>query len=110
MRTHSNRVQREARTVEMMIRRFCRDHHKAKEPLCDSCTQLLRYARHRLQKCPFQEGKTTCSKCEVHCYRPVMRDRIREVMRYVGPRMALTNPILALQHALDSRRNKPKKQ
>lgn len=91
-----------------MIRRFCKDKHQSRGQLCSECARLLTYARHRLYKCPFQEGKTTCGKCKVHCYQPVMRERIREVMRYVGPRMTLTNPIMALQHLLDSRRKTPK--
>ena len=33
-----------------------------------------------------QEEKTFCSNCTVHCYRPEMRERIRTVMRYAGPR------------------------
>ena len=46
-------------------------------------------------------GKPTCSKCPVHCYKPEMRDRIREVMRYAGPRMYKRHPILTFFHVLD---------
>ena len=64
-----------------------------------------------LDRCPFGEEKTTCARCPVHCYKPAMRERVRAVMRYAGPRMLLRHPILALQHQLDGVRHKkpPKK-
>ena len=104
------RMQREAETVEAMIRYHCRIHHGSdQQNLCDECRQLLEYSRQRLANCPFQEGKTTCGKCPVHCYKPGMRDKIREVMRSVGPRMIVINPLMALQHAIDGLRKKPVK-
>ncbi len=103
-------MQREADTVELMIRRYCRDHHGGASMLCDECRELLDYALLRLSRCPYQEGKTTCGKCPVHCYRPGMREKIQEVMRYVGPRMMLTNPVLSLYHFLDGLRKTPRRQ
>jgi hypothetical protein len=32
-----------------------------------------------------------------------MREQIRQVMRYAGPRMLLHNPILTIRHLLDGR-------
>lgn len=40
--------------------------------------------------------KTKCHKCSVHCYMPEMRERIKEVMRYSGPRMLLHHPVEAM--------------
>ena len=100
-------MQREEATVTVMILRYCRDKHTGANVLCPECTELLEYACKRLKHCPFQENKTTCSKCTVHCYKPAMRERIREVMHYVGPRMILSNPVMALQHAVNGLRNKP---
>jgi hypothetical protein len=102
----SSRIQRESRTVEVMIALYCRDNHKT-AGLCPECRELNDYALERLRKCPFQEGKTTCAKCPVHCYNTEMRDKIRKVMRYSGPRMIFRHPIMAVQHLIDSRRNKP---
>jgi hypothetical protein len=101
------RMQREAETVEVMIRRYCRDNHHSEDHLCEECEELLAYAFKRLSMCPFQENKTTCGKCPVHCYKPGMRKKIQDVMRYVGPRMLLTNPLMSLQHALDGLRKEP---
>ncbi len=106
----NRRLSRERKTIEAMVRLYCRDRHETKEDLCGACGELLEYARLRLEHCPFQEGKTTCAKCPVHCYRPEMRERVREVMRYAGPRMLSRHPVLALTHLLDSRRARPLRQ
>ena len=98
---------RENQTVEAMIRLYCRGRHGGAGQLCAECAELLAYARERLARCPFQEGKTTCVRCPVHCYRPEMRAKIRAVMRYAGPRMLYRHPILALRHLMDSLRRKP---
>lgn len=102
-----SRLEREARTVQVMIEMFCHDRHGSQSALCADCQALSDYAGDRLERCPFQSGKTTCAKCPVHCYRPAMRERIREVMRYAGPRMILRHPILAIWHLLDGRRQEP---
>ncbi len=103
----NRRLAREARTVEAMVRMYCRDRHGDGEELCPACRELLAYAWRRLERCPFGEGKTTCARCPVHCYKPDMRERMRAVMRYAGPRMLLSHPLLALQHLLDGRRKVP---
>ena len=79
-----------------MIDIYCRDRHGAHDALCPECAELRDYALARLDKCPFQESKSTCANCTVHCYKPDMRQRVREVMRYAGPRMMWRHPILAL--------------
>ena len=84
--------------MEAMIRLFCKDHHHTDSTLCESCEALLAYADERLERCPFGEEKPKCSHCEVHCYKPEMRERITEVMRYSGPRMLLHHPVMALRH------------
>lgn len=104
----SARMEREAATVDVMIRQYCRmRRHSSGHELCADCGELLAYAKKRLVNCPFQEGKTTCGKCPVHCYRVEMREKIREVMRAVGPRMLLINPLMALRHAVDGLRKRP---
>ena len=97
------RLERESRTVSVMISFYCRRKHHSRS-LCPECRRLLDYAGERLAKCPFQERKTTCARCPVHCYRPEMRERIREVMRFSGPRMIYRHPLLAVRHLIDGRR------
>jgi hypothetical protein len=95
------RITREARTIEAMIRLYCRAQHGGDGALCATCAGLLDYAHARLEKCPFQEDKTTCLKCPVHCYKADMRKEVRAVMRYAGPRMLYRHPVLAILHLLD---------
>ncbi|MEA3546545.1 MAG: nitrous oxide-stimulated promoter family protein [Thermodesulfobacteriota bacterium] len=101
------RMAREYKTIKTMIRIYCHDHHGTTESPCPDCRELLDYARLRLIHCPFQEKKTSCGNCTVHCYKPAMREKIREVMRYVGPRMIFRHPIMALFHILDGLRKQP---
>ena len=105
MDTASKR-QREKRVVEAMIALYCRKKHGDRGGLCPDCAALLEYARQRSEACPFMETKTFCSNCKVHCYRPEMRRKIREVMRFSGPRMLLVHPVLAVRHLIESRREK----
>lgn len=113
MTMNSDRIRQkremEQKTVEMMIAIYCRGKHQsAGMQLCPECRKLLMYAKQRSERCPFMEKKTFCSNCRVHCYRPEMREKIREVMRYSGPRMLLYRPDLALWHVISSVREKKK--
>ena len=66
--------------------------------LCGDCRELLEYSLARLDHCKFGNAKTKCHKCPVHCYRPDMREKIRTVMRFSGPRMLLYHPLEALRY------------
>lgn len=92
----------ERKTIEAMIRLFCKAHHQPHE-LCLQCSELLQYADARLAACPFGDRKPTCRKCPVHCYRRDMKEKIAEVMRFAGPRMIFNHPILAVRHLLRGR-------
>ncbi len=110
----------EARMVSQMIALWCRGHH-AEAPatsgddstdalrvrlgfrtvtLCPACAELQAYAIARISACPHMGTKTFCSACPTHCYRPAMREQIREVMRWSGPRMILYRPVAAIKHAI----------
>ncbi len=95
--------QREKDTVSFMISLYCRKKHGGKE-LCPQCAALDAYARARSDKCPFMETKTFCSNCRVHCYKPEMRQKIREVMAFSGPRMIIYHPIMAIRHVIESKK------
>lgn len=102
------RMQREATTVSVMIDISCTQlHGTPKDQLCAECAELLAYSLLRLAKCPFQERKTSCGNCKVHCYKPAMRERARTVMRTAGPRMPLRHPLLSLWHFFDGLRKEP---
>jgi len=99
----NTRIAREDKTVSAMIALYCHKQHRGRG-LCVECRELAEYAREKLLKCPFMEGKTVCSLCKVHCYKPAMREKIRAVMRFSGPRMIYRHPVMALQHIIDRRR------
>jgi hypothetical protein len=97
-------------TMERMIQLYCKDYHtQSLDSTCPECQELCSYAFERLHRCPYQERKPTCAKCPVHCYKPAMREKVRQVMRYSGPRMLLKHPILAVLHLLDGYRKPPLK-
>ena len=98
-----NKLNQERATVQAMIRIYCKDQHP-EETLCGSCAELAAYADQRLDMCPFGEGKPTCQNCPIHCYQKVQRERIKEVMRYAGPRMIWHHPVMAIRHLIQSRK------
>lgn len=91
-----------------MLHMYCHAHHAPRgATLCRECVELLDYARRRLERCVFGESKPTCANCTVHCYKPVMRERVRQVMVWAGPRMLWRHPILAVWHLIEGRRPAP---
>ncbi|HEY5529533.1 MAG TPA: nitrous oxide-stimulated promoter family protein [Thermoleophilia bacterium] len=115
-RCRARRFRRERRTIEVMVQLYCRENHQSDSRratgrgargdglLCDQCAALLGYAGLRLDACRFAGDKPVCSRCSVHCYSPAMREVVRAVMRYSGPRMLRRHPLLAVSHLFDRRR------
>jgi hypothetical protein len=74
------------KTIEAMVRIYCKNHHESKGELCPECSELLEYAKMRLDKCPFK----------------------RRNLHAASPRMLLHHPVLAIHHIIDGRK-KPEK-
>ena len=100
---------RHHKTIDVMIRLYCRDRHGSGGELCPDCQSLRRYAEQRLARCPYRPNKPACSKCPTHCYQQVMRERVRQVMSYAGRRMLLRHPVLSFWHLVDCLRKHRKK-
>ena len=66
--------------------------------MCDECSVLFEYACDRLDRCPDGDRKGVCKKCIRHCYNREMRVRIKEVMRFSGPRMLWYYPADFVRH------------
>ncbi|HIR40765.1 MAG TPA: nitrous oxide-stimulated promoter family protein [Candidatus Egerieicola pullicola] len=98
--------EREKAMVSQMIALYCKKQHHTKQGLCPDCAALDAYARQRSDRCPFMETKTFCSNCKVHCYKPEMREKIRQVMRFSGPRMLFHHPIAAIRHVMETNKEK----
>lgn len=96
--------EREKRMISQMIALYCCKKHHTRGDLCPQCAALDAYAKMRADKCPFMETKTFCSNCRIHCYKPDMRAKIREVMRFAGPRMILHHPVAAIRHVVETRK------
>lgn len=107
MNASAARLKRERHTIQAMIQLYCRDHHASRGSLCSECQSLADYANERLEHCPYAIDKPTCVKCPIHCYRLEQREKVRQVMRYAGPRMIWRHPILAIFHILDGRQPAP---
>ena len=91
--------EKERKLIPVMIRKYCHGRHGTKgEALCEECRALTEYALFRLEKCPFKVNKKFCSFCKIHCYKPDMREKIKDVMKWAGPRMIFTHPIFAMKH------------
>jgi predicted amidophosphoribosyltransferase len=106
-RDEPQRLKRERRTIQVMMRIYCRDKHQTPHGLCPECLTLLAYANERLDHCVYQAEKPTCLNCPIHCYRKQQREDMRTMMRYAGPHMLLWHPFLAIMHLLDGKRAAP---
>lgn len=92
----SKKIGKEKAVSKLMIDIYYRHHEGQK----NEREELIGYVFERIDKCPFIETKSFCSKCKVHCYREDKRELIRKIMRYSGPRMIIYHPILLLKHMI----------
>lgn len=86
----------EYKTIEIMIKLYCKKNH-GKYNLCLNCDSLLKYSKLKLLECPLNPKKPVCSKCKIHCYKGSMRNEIKKVMRYSGPRMLFLHPVIGIK-------------
>ncbi|GIU42559.1 nitrous oxide-stimulated promoter family protein [Shewanella colwelliana] len=107
----SGKLLREFKTISAMVHIYCKAHCDAKGDIaqCQACSDFLDYAHKRLDRCPYGQQKPTCNKCPVHCYKPELKAKAREIMVFAGPRMLLPHPIMAIQHLLSERAPVPGK-
>ena len=96
------RIEREKKTITLMVDIYCQKKHGNKKgELCEECKELLEYAHKRLSFCKFGENKSTCSRGPIHCYKKDMKEKVKEVMKFSGPRLIIHNPIELVRHALN---------
>ncbi|MBQ5913863.1 MAG: nitrous oxide-stimulated promoter family protein [Alistipes sp.] len=93
-----SRIEYEKRVVRVMIGIYCRAHHHSEKGLCRECEELAAYYERRVERCPLGEEKLSCKVCTIHCSEHQHRQKIREVMRYAGPRMIYSHPLMAFRH------------
>lgn len=93
--------------VSEMIALYCRKTTIRRKAACArSARPCMITPCSALNAAPFMETKTFCSACKVHCYKPEMREQIRTVMRWSGPRMLFVHPVLAIRHMKETMKAK----
>lgn len=103
----------EEEIIKKMIEVYCKKKHRkhshiGKNGLCKDCEELFLYAKERIDHCPMMATKTFCSDCKIHCYKKEMREKIRIIMRFSGPRMLYYHPVLAIKHVIVTVKGKRK--
>lgn len=98
MRAKNNgpRISTERETVLAMIDLYYRSKNDADAILEQE--DMTNYAMKRLDFCQFGEDKPTCRVCPVHCYQKTYRLKMKEIMRYAGPRMLIYHPLISWKH------------
>ncbi|MBN1043454.1 nitrous oxide-stimulated promoter family protein [Clostridium botulinum] len=95
------KIENEKKVIKLMIEIYCRKKHGHKKELCPECNKLLSYAYERLDYCKFGDKKSICAKCPIHCYKKDMKTKVKEIMRFSGPRLIIYKPIELIKHLLD---------
>jgi hypothetical protein len=114
----ADELKKDLKTLSLFISLYCQCRHgdRAKAPvllkthdvreiagrdiaLCPDCHKLLIHALVKRSNCPMNP-KPMCKHCPNHCYHPVYRAQIQEVMRYAGRRMIMGGRLDYLFHLL----------
>ncbi len=90
---------REKKVISEMVKLYCRKNHKKRE-LCDECKEVLNCSLKRIDNCQFMETKTFCSNCKAPCYSPKMKEKVKQIMKFSGPRILFHHPLLVISHML----------
>jgi hypothetical protein len=91
------------KTVELMIELYCRNKHKhlrVDKMLCTECLELKKYSSLKLNNCVYGKNKPACTKCSTHCFKPIIRTKIKTVMKYSGKRMIFSYPMVTIKYLL----------
>ena len=85
-----SKVEKDILILRDFIQIFCdikhKDLTKTNEDgisLCNECHETLRYSIWRRKICSL-DPKPTCKNCEIHCYLPMQREKIKQIMRHSG--------------------------
>ncbi|MHB9022946.1 MAG: nitrous oxide-stimulated promoter family protein [Armatimonadota bacterium] len=109
-KTKQDFLAQELALVARMAHCYCEGQHGSKrDELCADCQALLAYVEQRLARCPYGTEKPNCKDCSIHCYRPEERQRIKDVMRYAGPRLLGRGDFGAIKHVLHAFKKPPGK-
>ena len=101
------KAEREKLTIRQMISLFCQGQRHAVSGICGDCSEVMRYAQERIDRCPYSgQAKPACGLCRTNCFTPDMHGRFALIMRYAGPRMLVRHPVLTVAHLWDAVRGR----
>lgn len=112
----TDKERKDLKVLALFTSVYCEAHHREKvktslDPedsnlpgvqkyrYCSECRDFLLYALERRLRCPL-EPKPICKHCEVHCFRPGHREKVREIMRYSGKALIRRGRLDLLWHYL----------
>ncbi len=105
--THDRPIANEKKTIAKMVHIYCHAYHGTwGKTLCKDCEALLDYSFLKTDNCVFGNKKPACQVCPVHCYSKINREKIKEVMRFAGPRMLFRHPIDTVRHLINLHKSK----
>ena len=94
---NQSRIEKEKQMIVKMIDIY---YKKKSHGTIEEGEELKAYAIKRLDNCRHGDDKGFCSHCKTQCYIPKYKAKIKEVMKYSGPRMMLYNPLMVINHLL----------
>jgi hypothetical protein len=86
-----NGTAREKRIIAKMIKIYCGKKHKS-DGLCSDCSNLLVYCENKINSCRWIKNKPNCSSCTTVCFSKENREKLRNIMRFSGPRLLYLDP------------------
>ena len=76
-------------------------YHRTNDRFSDGeISDLRAYIRRELSSCIHGSSKPFCSYCKIHCCEPTMREKIRDIMKFSGPRFIFYRPGMSIKHLL----------
>ena len=73
------------------------DVQKDAADLCPSCREAIMSTLERASSCP-NGHSGNCQDCSIKCQRGESQKRIKEIMRYSAPRMAIRHPLMTIEY------------
>lgn len=112
------KVKKDIHVLAKFVNIYCRENHQGAEKLpfvykgknaeeldlpsmelCADCFKLLNHGIVKRSMCPM-DPKPACKKCPNHCYHPIYREKVREVMKFSGIYLAKRGRLDMLAHYL----------
>ena len=111
METIARRQKKDIKLLGTFVEVYCNEKHFNAEytqvslpgglgerSMCSECRSFLEYAVAKRLSCPLEAEKPTCKHCRIHCYDQLRREKVREIMSFMGRRLVLRGRVDYLWH------------